>query len=160
MQRLLIGLLSLCLASGALAQGKPRIEKAADLPRFTYAVKGDLEQLVRDEKAFAAFAAQVRRDTEGVLAKYDIADKSMQGDLLGILLPLDILEGKDALALQHIEALRAVQEKPADKLLAVNPRLKPAEVIALIASTSDKTADGRRTLVHPAKALAAARTRL
>ena len=41
----------------------------------------------------------------------------------------------------------------AAKILAVNPRLTPPEVIKLIRDTSDKTADGRRTLVDPKKAL-------
>jgi subtilisin family serine protease len=47
----------------------------------------------------------------------------------------------------------------AAKMLAVNPRLQPVEVIAAIRQTADKTADGRRTLVHPAKALAAVQPR-
>ncbi len=118
MQRLFSFALAFMLAANVQAQIKPRIEKAADLPRFTYSVTGNLEQLVRNEKAFAIFAAQVRRDTEGVLEKYDIADKSMQSQLLGTLLPLDLLEGRDKEALARIEAIRAVQEKPADKLLA------------------------------------------
>jgi subtilisin family serine protease len=41
----------------------------------------------------------------------------------------------------------------AAKILAVNPRLTPPEVIELIRNTADKTADGRRTLVNPKKAL-------
>lgn len=45
----------------------------------------------------------------------------------------------------------------AAKMLAVNPKLKPTEVIAIILKTVDKTADGRRFLVHPAKALEAAK---
>jgi hypothetical protein len=118
LQKLFTFVLALALAASVQAQTKPRIEKATDLPRFSYPVTGNLEQLVRNEKAFAAFAAQVRRDTEGVLAKYDIADKSMQSQLLGTLLPLDLLEGKEQQALARIEAIRAVQEKPADKLLA------------------------------------------
>ena len=44
----------------------------------------------------------------------------------------------------------------AGKILAVNPKLAPTEVIALIAGTAEKTADGRRTLIHPKKALSAA----
>ena len=44
----------------------------------------------------------------------------------------------------------------AAKMLAVNPKLKPAEIIAIIEKTVEKTADGRRLLVHPAKAVAAA----
>ncbi len=45
----------------------------------------------------------------------------------------------------------------AAKMLAVNPKLKPTEVIAIIQKTVEKTTDGRRFLVHPAKAVAAAR---
>jgi Subtilase family len=119
--RLLIcGALALTLATpfdATLAQARPRIEKAADLPRFTYPVKGSLEALVKDEKAFAAFAADVRRDIESVLAKYEIADKASERQLLGTLLQLDLLEGRDADALKRIEQIRALQEKPADKLL-------------------------------------------
>jgi subtilisin family serine protease len=99
------------------AQARPRIEKAADLPRFTYPVKGSLEALVKDPKAFAAFSADVRRDIESVLAKYEIADKASERQLLGTLLQLDLLEGRDADALERIERIRALQEKPADKLL-------------------------------------------
>ncbi len=44
----------------------------------------------------------------------------------------------------------------AGKILAVNPKLKPTEVIAIIRSTADKTADGRRTLINPKKAVDAA----
>ena len=44
----------------------------------------------------------------------------------------------------------------AAKILAVNPKLTPAKVIALIRDNADKTADGRRTLINPKKTLAAA----
>jgi subtilisin family serine protease len=44
----------------------------------------------------------------------------------------------------------------AAKILAVNPKLKPTEVIAIIRDTADRTPDGRRVLVNPAKAVAAA----
>ena len=91
MKKIILCSLSLVFATCALAQGKPRIEKASDLPRFSYSVKGNLEQLVRDEKGFSDFASQVRRDIEGVLGKYDIADKSMQAELLRTLLPLSRL---------------------------------------------------------------------
>jgi hypothetical protein len=115
--RLAAALLALLFASGANAQARTRIEKAADLPRFTYAVTGNLEQLVRDEAQFKPFAAQLRRDFESVLAQYDIADKSAERQLLGVLLQLDVLEGRDDAALARIEAIRALQEKPADRLL-------------------------------------------
>jgi subtilisin family serine protease len=41
----------------------------------------------------------------------------------------------------------------AAKLLAVNPRLTPTELIELIRRTADDSADGRRHLIHPKKAL-------
>jgi subtilisin family serine protease len=44
----------------------------------------------------------------------------------------------------------------AAKILAVNPKLKPPEVIAIIQKTAEKTADGRRTLINPMKAVEAA----
>ena len=98
--------------------GKPRIEKAADLPRFNYPVKGKLEDLVRSPEAFAPFATAVRRDLESVLAGYDIPDKATQRDLLTQLAVLDYLEGDHDRALARIEQVRALQEKPADKLLS------------------------------------------
>ncbi len=115
--RLLAGALLALSLNPAFAQSRPRIEKAADLPRFTYPVSGKLDALVRDPQAFNTFAADVRRDTESVLAKYDIADKSSERQLLGTLLQLDLLDGRDADALKRIEQIRALQEKPADKLL-------------------------------------------
>jgi subtilisin family serine protease len=44
----------------------------------------------------------------------------------------------------------------AAKILAVNPGLKPPEVIRIIRDTADATADGRRHLINPMKAVAAA----
>ena len=44
----------------------------------------------------------------------------------------------------------------AAKMLAANPALAPAEVIAILRDTAERSADGRRALLHPQKALAAA----
>jgi subtilisin family serine protease len=44
----------------------------------------------------------------------------------------------------------------AAKLLVVNPKLKPAEVIDVIVKTGERSSDGRRNLIHPKKAVAAA----
>lgn len=109
--------LSLLMCGMVMAQGKPRIDKAADLPRFSYPVSGSLETLVRDEAAFSPFALKLRSDIESVLTGYEIADKAMQRQLQGTLLQLDVLEGKDAAALARVETIRALQDKPADKLL-------------------------------------------
>lgn len=100
------------------AQNKPRIEKAADLPRFTYKIDGKVEDLVRSPERFAAFGAVVRKDIEGVLAGYEIPDKAMQRDLLTQLALLDFLDGKYDQANTRAEQVRALQDKPADKLIS------------------------------------------
>jgi len=121
--RPLLGLLLACVAGLALAQAKPRIEKAADLPRFSYKIDGKVEDTVRSPDKFAPFAAALRRDTESVLAGYDIADKATQRNLLNIVLTLDFLDGRNDAVLTRIEEMRALQDKPADKLLT-GQRLK------------------------------------
>jgi len=105
-------------AADAPSTGKPRIEKAADLPRFTYEVPGPLEAYVRSAERFAPLAAQLRRDTESVLARYEIADKATRRDLLGQLALLDYLDGRYDAALARAEEVRQLQEKPADRLLS------------------------------------------
>ena len=102
----------------AWAADKPRIERAADLPRFSYRIDGKLEDLVRSPDRFAAFAAQVRRDTLSVLEGYDIPDKATRKDLVGLLAMLDYLGGDYAKALARSEEVRALEDKPADKLLS------------------------------------------
>lgn len=111
-------LLAFFLAASAAAQGKKRIERAADLPRFSYTIAGKLEDLVRDEAKFAPFAAEVRRDSQSVLDGHDIADKSAQRDLLGVLARIDFLEGRYGEAARRSEEIRALEEKPADKLVS------------------------------------------
>lgn len=119
MRHAVLALLAAVLfASVAFAQDRPRIERAADLPRFTYPVQGDLLDIVRDPAAFAPFAAAVRRDLQSVLDTYEIADRAMERELLGVLLQIDILEGRDDDALARLDRIQALQDKPADKLLS------------------------------------------
>ena len=83
----LLTVLVLSLSGGPVssqAQTRPLIEKAADLPRFSYTLSGKLEDLVRSPTAFAPFAAAVRRDVSAVLANHDIPDKATQRAELGI----------------------------------------------------------------------------
>ncbi len=120
---------------------RPRIDKAADLPRFSYAISGPVEPLLRSAQAFAPLAAAIRRDTESVLAGYDIPDKASRRDLINLLAVLDLLDGRPAMALQRAEQVRALQDKPADKLLS-GLRLRA------IASASLKHPPGRPGLAQ------------
>jgi subtilisin family serine protease len=116
--RLALSLLLVLGTSLATAQTKPRIEKAADLPRFTYKIDGKVEDVVRSKEKFAPFATAVRRDTDAVLANYDIADKATRTSLIGLLATLDYLDGRYDSVLRRVGELRALQDKPADKLTA------------------------------------------
>jgi hypothetical protein len=106
------------LAGSAAAQEKKRVDKAADLPVFSYKVGGRLEELVRDEAKFSAFARELRRDTQSVLAEYDVGDKAKLRELLGVLVRLDLLEGRYDDALKGAARVRELEEKPADRLLS------------------------------------------
>ena len=105
-------------AAWAQTAPRPRIEKAADLPRFSYPLQGPLEDVVRKAELFAPLAAALRRDMESVLAGYDIPDAATKRGLLTQLALLDYLEGRYDAALVGAEAVRALQDKPSDKLLS------------------------------------------
>ena len=104
-----------CFALGA--QAKPRIDKAADLPRFSYPVSGKLEDIVRSPERFAPLAAAIRRDTQSVLDGYDIPDKATRRELITTLALIDFLEGRYADSARRSAELRELEEKPAAKLL-------------------------------------------
>jgi len=132
----------LSFATHALAAEKKRIEKAADLPRFSYHIDGKLEDLVRDETRFRNFAAQVRRDDESVDANgYQVESW---------------FPGGEKVALSGASMASPEVANLAGKILAVNPRLTPPRVIQIIVRTAERTPDGRRALIDPAKAVAAA----
>jgi len=100
--------LALALAGSAAAQGKKRIDKAADLPRFTYKLDGRIEDMVRDDAKFKPFAAQLRRDLDSVLAQYDIEDKATLRGILAELVQLDVLEGNYDAALARVAQVKAL----------------------------------------------------
>lgn len=131
-------------ASAGFAQERKRVEKAADLPRFSYTIDGRLEDTVRDEARFKAFAQVYRRDTESVLAGYDIQDKATLRQMLGSLAQLDFLEGRDEAALVGLAKVRALQEKPSDKLLS---GLQLEAVIAASKTVGDRSSQAYREKV-------------
>ncbi len=142
--RLLVLFLGLLLVGGAFAQGKKRIDKAADLPRFSYKLDGKIEDMVRDDAKFKPFAATVRRDLESVLAQYDIEDKATLRQLLGELAQLDMLDGNYGAALARVAQVRALEDKPADKLLS---GITTRAIVAGIRANPDRTSAAYRAAV-------------
>ncbi len=100
------------------AADKQRIEKEADLPRFSYSITEPLEKIVRDNVLFAKTTSKIRADIQSILDKYDIADKASQRQYLETIMFLDFLLGNYDEALAKSETVRALEEKPADKLLS------------------------------------------
>jgi subtilisin family serine protease len=69
------------------------------------------------------------------------------------------LPGGDRVAFSGTSMAAPQVANLAGKLLAVDPALTPAQVIDIIVSTADTSSDGRRTLIHPRKALEHARNK-
>jgi subtilisin family serine protease len=105
------------LASPSWAQLK-RVERSADLPRFSYPVTGDVEALARDPRKFDEFANQVYADAGNVLATHDIAELATRRSIMGILMQIDMLQGRWDQALARSAQIRELQEKPADRLMS------------------------------------------
>jgi subtilisin family serine protease len=139
LNKILAGVLAAMLALPAMAQTKQRIDKAADLPRFTYKLDGTVEEVVRNNTKFAKFAQELRRDIDSVLAKYEITDKAAERGLRGTLVQLDMLESRNDAALAGIARVKALQEKPADKLLS---GMSQRAIIASERKAGNRTSDG------------------
>ena len=117
---LVAGLLLLLVPLASNQTGpKKKVSNETDLPRFTYPVRGSASELVQaDPATFNAFAAKVRADLDSVFRDYDLADKSTLRTLLSAKLGLQELAGQYPEALSTVEAIRALEEKPARKLLS------------------------------------------
>ena len=142
--RVLMLFLSFLLADGAVAQGKKRIDKAADLPRFSYTLDGRLEDMVRDDAKFKPFAAEVRHDLESILVQYDIEDKATLRQILGEIAQLDLLDGNYDAALTRVAQVKALEDKPADKLLS---GITTRAIVAGVRASPDRTSAAYRAAV-------------
>jgi subtilisin family serine protease len=111
----------LVVASTALASAqtapKKIVTSEADLPRISYPVSSSAsELLIADDATFGAFAAKVGADADSILATYDIEDKATLRRFLAIKANAQILAGNPAGALESIDRVRDLEEKPDAKL--------------------------------------------
>jgi subtilisin family serine protease len=94
-----------------------------------------------DEASFTSYGPTVVVDANG----YQVESTIPGGDKLA--------ESGTSMASPQVANLAA-------KILAIDPKLKPTEVIKLIRETADTTPDGRRHLINPKKAIARVEARV
>lgn len=128
----------------AQAQTRQKIARAADVPQFQYTVKGKVEELVKSEDLFRPFAGLVRRNIESVLRDFDIDDAATRRDLLGTLVALDVLEGRDGEASKRLDEIRSLEEKPASKLMS---GLVTRAILAARSGGADRNSEAYRQAV-------------
>ena len=115
----------IALATPIAAQ-KPVVTKADQLPVHTYVVTQPASKLVRDDAAMLALAKAARRDLENDLQSYDIRDVTTRRDAFASLSTIALLEGRYDDALRLSDTVRALQTKPAARLISglyLRPRI-------------------------------------
>jgi subtilisin family serine protease len=116
-----ICLLSACAGSRNDAPAADPVERVVvtsldQLPQHTYPVSGSASELFADPEAFAAFAAEVRRDLEADLARYELDDAATLKDWYGTLSDLAMLDGRWDDALGYLQQVRALEVKEAARI--------------------------------------------
>lgn len=111
-----LALLAVLLGAVSVYAQKPRITSQDQLPRYSYPYKGNVTDVITSAAAYDPLAAAVRADLQKLLADYDIADRATLQGVLGTLMTLDVQAGRYDDALKHIQAIRALEEKPAARL--------------------------------------------
>ena len=111
----------LFLASTVLvsAQTSPKkiASTEADLPRFSYPVDGDVQHLLTiPMKDFLQLASPIHSDVDKTLREYEIQDHAAHRKLLQARLNLEIFSGENAAALQTLQQIRSLQDKPVARL--------------------------------------------
>jgi subtilisin family serine protease len=134
------------------SSAKKKVTSQNDLPRFSYPVTGTASALVEaDEATFNAFAAKVRADLDTAFRDYEIDDKATLRTLLSAKLDLQELAGDDRGALETIDSLRALAEKPAAKLTtAVFARARIQAAIDVKATSGPAFTEAFKKYYHEA----------
>jgi hypothetical protein len=121
-RRLLAAAAFCLLLPYAGAQGTPppkiKVEKADDLPRHTYTLAEAPSVVLLDDAPFTALASAVRKDQDADLAAYDLQDRTALQAFTSTSLGLAMLDRDYTTTLRLVGELRALQDKPSEKLTA------------------------------------------
>jgi subtilisin family serine protease len=116
-RKLLTLLTAWCLAAlSASPQTRTVINKADELPRRSYQLKGTALELLEDQKQLDKLASELKANLEADLAKYDIRDAATLKGYYASLHLLHLLRGEHDHALALIPKMREAESKPAIRL--------------------------------------------
>jgi len=106
------------LTAGSNAQQKQAIERADQLPAYSYAITQAPSALLQDEKGLAALMRSLRADLESDLARYDIRDSAALRLYYRTLSRIAFLEHRLDDALDYENRAAALEDKPAARMLS------------------------------------------
>lgn len=113
--------LLLLLASSfvfTFSQEKIKIEKAEDLPKHNYQLANtNLKELILDDALISELAADVRKDLESDLAKYEFSDASILREYYGDLSIIAMLDGDYDTVLKYVYKGRELSDKESERLI-------------------------------------------
>jgi len=95
---------------------KIKLEKKDDLPRYTYHIDVPASELLTNDTAAKKLAAEVRKDMESDLDKYEIDDATTLKEYYSVLGNISQLEGRYEDNLKYIGLIRELEDKEAVKL--------------------------------------------
>ena len=108
-----------------------RLESANQLPQHRYPIRESAAKLLVDDAQFGIFAETLEADLRSDLAQYEITDESTLKDYYSTLGSLALIEGDYASAIIYADRVRAIEDKPALRLLAGTLERALAEAAAV-----------------------------
>jgi hypothetical protein len=113
---IVLSLLLIATSGNLLAGDKVVITEADQLPRVAWPFSGKVLELLEDEAALNGYFDKMEAEILDRLEKYDIQDKATVRGYQNNLRTLAILRGNYSKALEMTGMIRAMYDKPADKL--------------------------------------------
>lgn len=110
---LLAGCLQLHAESGS---SRIPVQNADDLPRITFRSEQIPSERLEDSAAMLELAQDLKSEIESILETYEIEDKTTLKGYWADLRNVAVLQGNVEQALQINQQIRAMQEKPAERL--------------------------------------------
>lgn len=118
MKKLIVGLLMLFAIQFVFAQEKIKIERAEDLPKHYYDLKGNKAMdYINNRALLLELASTLEANLRDDLEKYDIQDKATRRGYYSMFSVISFLKNDFEPALDQINAGRKLTEKESDKYM-------------------------------------------